>query len=1141
MRLTASLASLFLVLPTIATPHRSGTASRPGPEPGYYRYPALHDSTLVFTAEGDLWTVGTGGGLARRLTTGRGQEGYAALSPDGKTIAFSADYEGPIEVYTMPLSGGLPARRTWDGGANVVVGWTPGGRILYTTLRFSTLPVNQLVELDTAHDTRTVVPLAQASDGAYDGNTLFFTRFAAQPSHTRRYQGGTAQQLWKWNPSMAEAEPLTTDYPGTSKAPMVWNGRVYFASDRSGVMNLWSMDESGHDLKQLTHHADFDLQSPSLSNGRVVYQLGADIWMVDLRTGEDARIPIQLASDFDHAREKWIDSSMKWVTAVHLSPHGNRIVLTARGQLFVAPVRKDQGRLVEATRHPGVRYREGRFMPDGDALLTLSDESGEVELWTVAATGIGAPRQLTRDGTVLRWDAIPAPNGKLIAHHDKDQQLWIYDSASRTSRRIATSKYGGFSDLAWSPDSRWLAYAVTSSANQFQQLSVYDTRSGSSTPVTSDRYDSGSPAWSPDGKWLWFLSDRHFRSLVSSPWGSRQPEPFFDEQTEIYAVALEPDSRFPFSHANELHPDTSEAPQKPDMSHSTHGGAHTGRGAATAERASRDSTISVNIDTTGLAARLYRAPLEPGNYASLSTDGKRLYFLSRNASMARSQMLRVVELTREKPDVRTLVEGVRDYELSADRKKLLVRKGEELYVIPAGTRPPEKLADSRVDLSGWDITVEPREEWAQMYREAWRLERDYFYDRHMHGLDWRAILRKYQPLADRVTDRDELSDVLGQMIAELSTLHMFVYGGDMRNVITSIEPASLGAALVRDDKAGGYRVAHIYRNDPDRPDDLSPLARPGLGVHDGDVIVSINGSATLDAPNVSALLRNQAGKQVRLAVRTGAAGATRDVIVEPITSAEDINLRYDEWEYTRRLLVDSLSQGTIGYVHLRAMGSGDIAQWERDFYPVFDRAGLIFDDRNNRGGNIDSWILEKLMRRSWMYWQPRVGAPYWNMQDALRGPMVTLVNEHTASDGEAFAYGFRALGLGKVLGTRTWGGEVWLSSSNVLVDRGIATAAEMGVYGPQGEWLIEGHGVDPDTVVDNLPHDTFAGDDAQLRAAVKLLMAEIKAHPRPVPPPPAYPKANQPDGTPVRRALNRAAASASKSHQNTVGNSVHYF
>jgi tricorn protease len=395
-----------------------------------------------------------------------------------------------------------------------------------------------------------------------------------------------------------------------------------------------------------------------------------------------------------------------------------------------------------------------------------------------------------------------------------------------------------------------------------------------------------------------------------------------------------------------------------------------------------------------------------------------------------------------------------------------------------------------------------REDWRQIYVDAWRMERDYFYDPGMHGLDWEAVRDKYLPLVDRVTTRAELSDVIGRVIGELSALHTSVRGGDMREGTDNVAVASLGARLDRDPAGGGYRIEYIYQSEPDYPDEMSPLADPYLDIHEGDVIEAVNGVATLSVDHIGALLRNQAGDQVRL--RIASAGAdSRDVIVTPIS--DERSLRYSDWEYTRRLKVDEEGEGQVGYVHLRAMGGGNLTEWYEQFYPVFNRQGLIIDVRRNSGGNIDSFILEKLMRQAWMYWKENVGEVSWNMQYAFRGHMVVLVDQNTASDGEAFADGFRRLGLGPVIGMRTWGGEIWLGSSNRLTDGGLARAPSMGVYGPEGEWLIEQIGVVPDIVVDNLPHATFRGEDAQLDAAIEYLRQKIAEDPRAVPAPPPYP------------------------------------
>ncbi|HSK10513.1 MAG TPA: PDZ domain-containing protein, partial [Vicinamibacterales bacterium] len=894
------------------------------PRLGYYRFPAVWRDTLVFTAEGDLWRVPLAGGVAQRLTTHPAAETRPAISHDGRTLAYSASYEGPTEVYTLPLQGGVPVRQTWDGGNAQVVGWTPSGEILYATTRFSGLPETQLVRVDPAKGTRTLVPLAQASDGAYDagGGTLYFTRLAFQGSHTRGYKGGTAQNLWKFSGG-AEAVPLTAGYAGTSKTPMLWQGRVYFASDRDGAMNIWSMAEGGGDLRQHTRHREFEVRSPSLSDGRIAYQLGADIHVLDLASGEDRAVPIALVSDFDQMRERWVTTPMDWVTSAHLSADGDRVVLTARGQVFVAPAL--QGRLVEATRNPRVRYRNARLFPDGKSVLALSDESGEVEFWRLPANGVGSPSQLTTDAKVLRWDGLPSPDGRLIAHHDKDGRLWIFDIAKKTQGKVAEALDGRFDDIQWSPDSRWLAFVVPG-PNQLSRLWVCEAATLRATPVTTDRYDSSSPAWSPDGRWLYFLSERQFESLVGSPWGSHQPEPYFDEQTKVYGLALRKDERSPFAPDDELHPAKKEEAKDEKLAKDEKKEPAKGERAPAPKDEKKEAPQGegagaprVEIDLDGIEARIVEVPVPPGNYSDLALDGKRLYYVSRAAGRAAKRVLKTFPIDNKKPEAETFADDIQRYELSQDRKKLLLEKGKDLYVLDAGAKAPAaaELAKRLVPLKDWTFRLDPREEWAQMYQEAWRLERDYFYDRGMHGLDWPAIKARFQPLAERVTDREELSDVLAQMVSELSALHIFVRGGDRREGQDRVAAASLGARLARDEAAGGYRVEHVFLSDPDRPDRLAPLARPGVNVAEGDVIEAINGVATLSVPDAGSLLRNQADKQVLLRVKPKGGGAARDTIAVPFSQARENELRYDEWEYTRRLAVEKAGRGRIGYVHLR--------------------------------------------------------------------------------------------------------------------------------------------------------------------------------------------------------------------------------
>ena len=1089
---------------------------------GYYRDPALHGDTLIFTSEGDLWTVTVHGGTAHRLTSAPGQERAARISPDGKTVAFFANYEGPGEVYTMPVEGGVPQRQSWDGGAEPA-GWSPDGRLLIETRRYTTLPDASLVLIG-SHGDREMVPLATGSEGCYsaDGKTLFFTRFENQGSHTKRYKGGFIQHIWRYD-GQGEAAPLTGDYAGISHAPMFWNGRVYFLSDRDGVMNVWSMDSEGHGLKQESHQKFFDAESATLWDGRVVYASGADLWSLDLKSGQEAVIPITLVSDFDQLRQHWVTKPLTYLTDAHLSPDGSRVVFTARGEIFTLPAKT--GRVIRvAGSDSGVRYRAARFMPDGKSIVALSTKTGETEFWKFPANGEGAPEQWTNDGKVLRWEGVPSPDGRWLAHHDKDQQLWIYDTKTKENKRIAQSMNGRFSDLSWSPDSQWLAYVV-SADNDFDQIHVMNVDSGKIETLTSDRYDSNNPVWSSDGKWMYFLSDRALNTTVGSPWGPRQPDPHFNHEEKIYEVALVPGLRSPFLQADELHPDAPEKEEKKEepkkQPEPADGSGEAQARAANSSAAAKDSgkedgkgteekrVPEVKIDFTDIAERLTEVPVPPGNYESLQATAKRLCWLNGSDEVRPKMTLQCLSIDNKGDEPDTVMAEVKGFEISLDRKRLLVHKDDDFYVFDSDVKgsavnDAKTLAKAKVDLAHWEEMTTPRDEFHGIFLDAWRLERDYFYDRHMHGVDWVAMRSRYLPLVDRVSDRDELNDVIAQMVSELSALHTFVRGGDQRKPEDDVKVATLGARLRRDEPAGGFVVEHIYEHDADLPNTAPPLARPDSLVKEGEVITSIDGVDLTGVRDERELLRGKAGVQVMLRVKS-AKGETRDVLVKPIDMDQDENLRYNEWEYTRRVEVEKASQGKIGYVHLRAMGPSDINQWAREFDPVFNRRGLIIDVRHNEGGNIDSWLLGKLLRQAWFYFQPRVGNPTWNMQEAFRGHVVVLCDQETASDGEAFSEGFKRFKLGELIGMRTWGGEIWLSGSNRQADGGVATAAEMGVYGPEGKWLIEGHGVDPDVVVDNLPHATFEGNDAELEKAIDELTKEIEQDPRPVPAHPPYP------------------------------------
>ena len=1046
---------------------------------GYYQYPDIHGNTIVFAAEGDIWRVSTEGGLAQRLTTHPEEERYPAISPDGKTIAYSASYEGPIQVYTLPMDGGMTTRWTYGEGS-IVTGWTANGKIIYQTGEFNRLPTPQLVTIDLSSKEKSIVPLHQASEGSQnEAGTWFFVRPPNHNDSAKRYVGGWARQIWKFD-GQNEAIKLTTDHPGESHHPMWYEGRVYFITDRDGIMNIWSMEANGGDLQQHTQHDKFDVRYANLDQGKIVYQHAADLWLLDIATGEYQKIDIRLASDLDQLREKWVENPAQYITAVNPDPAGEKIVITARGRVFVVPVKS--GRTVSFVEQE-VRYRDAIFSHDGKNIITLSDASGEFEFVQFAANGMGETKALTTDGARLRFQGTPSPDGKWMAYGDVEKNLYVLNLATGISKKISTNQEGirGFS---WSPDGQWLAF-VQRALNTMAQIKVYNVNDESIFDLTTDRANSLSPNWSPDGKFIYFLSDRSFTSLVNGPWGTRQPEPYWDASEKIYHVALQKGTRSPFREKDELMnegKDENEDEKSED------------------KEEDEEDKLVVLIDKEGIQARISEVPIPAGNYRSLAVNDKALYMMASETGVKAKTHLKVVAITDEDAKAKNMASEVSGFEMTQDGKKLLVRKGRSYYMVDAGTGSV-KLDDSKIDMSGWKFSINPREDWKQIYKDAWRMERDYFYDKNMHGVDWEAMYEKYLPLVDRVTTRDELDQVIGELVGELSALHTYISGGDERSDEKNITVASLGAKTSRDEANGGFRIDYIYKTDPDYPHRRSPLDDPYLDIREGDIITQVNGRDALTAIDLGELIRNQAGKQVRLSLKRGT--TSRDVIVKPEGSS--YWTRYYDWEHSNRLKVEEASNDQIGYVHLRSMIYWNIGQFYRQFYPVFNRPGLIIDARYNGGGNIEAFILEKLMRQAWMYWKDRTGEPYWNMHYAPRGHMVLLVNEQTGSDGETFAAGFKRLGLGTTIGTRTWGGQIWLSGVNRLTDNGRAGAPMHGVYGPEGEWLIEGHGFEPDIELDNLPHETFNGKDAQLEAAIKLLQEKIAEDPREVPPVPAYP------------------------------------
>ncbi len=1140
----------LLLAACIATLHTATLAQTEG----FYRQPALRGNQLYLVAEGDIWRVAAQGGQAERLTTHQGMESMPSISPDGRWLAFVAQYDGPADVYVMPVQGGVPKRLSWEGSAQRVWGFTPQGEVLYTGPSQTGQPITQLYAVDPSTQQRRTLPVGQASDGALsaDGKRLYFTRNGLRGDNARQYRGGGMARLWVLElGGTAEARPLLAEDANNTR-PLPYRSatgeRVAFLSDRDGTVNLWSVNTEGKDLRQHSRFKGWDIRHASIDGTRVSVAVGADIHMFDLESttaDQGQRLAIRLGGDFDQQRARWIKKPQDFLTDMAMAPNGERVLLTSRGHMATQGI--GALRRAELVQPADGRCRKGVFSADSSSVFALCDFSGEREVWRLPANGLGAGEQITFDAKSMRTQLEPSPDGRYLAHTNKDGQLFLTElknSGAKAGTAAATKLIGhdpisaDIKNLTWSSDSQALAFTQPMRAIGRDQLRLYNLADGKTHTITSDRYDSEALAFTPDGRWLYFVSQRNFVVTgQGSPWGDRNMGPFFDKRSKLYALALQPGQSFPFAPKDELTPADAKPEAKPearpeakpeikveakpesktDTKTDTKTEEMTGTAgdnkansnkadAKTGNKAEAKPVTNVEpgkkaakpaVVWAGLAERLFEVPVPAGNYSDLRTDGKRLWWLDTEASNSsgpeRKSALKTLSIDRLGGTPETVAPDLRAFDLSADGKKLMLVRAAapgaapEIQLIEAGPKLPTELPKFQVKWSDWQIATDPKAEWRQMFADGWRMHRDHFYDKAMHGVDWLAVRAKYEPLVARVTDRAELAELMAQMVGELSALHSQIGAGDVRTASEDPALAGLGANLTR--TAAGWRIDTIYQADPELPHEASPLRANGSTIQVGDVIAAINGRKTSDTAHPSELLRGQAGKQVILQLRSPD-GKDKQVIVTPVPQRREQQLRYADWRYARAKVVDATSEGRIGYLHLRAMGRDDIADFARDFYAQTDREGLIIDVRFNGGGNVDSWIVEKLMRRAWAFWQrrsPDGGAPYSNMQHAFRGHMVVLVNEETYSDGETFAEGIQRLGLAPLIGKTTAGAGVFLSDQNRLLDNGIMRAAESGQMTEQGQFIIEGVGVKPDIEVDNPPRATFLGGDAQLDAAIAQL------------------------------------------------------
>jgi len=1042
-------------------------------EEGYFRSPALHGDLIVFTAEGDLWSYMHGDESAQRLTTHPSLEAAATISPDGTHVAFAADYEGASETYVMSITGGVPRRVTFENSWAVPQGWTPDGRVLYSTISRGGPPGSATLRIVDPEDmSAETIPLADAFSGsmANDSETVYFTQFGLGGDNINIYRGGLAGKLWRYS-SGTEASRLIPEHEGDIRRPMANADALYFISDASGRDNLWAVNLDGSDPRQVTQHENFSMRGASVDGGRAVYQLGADLHLLDLATGESSRLEIHLQSDHPSLRESWETEPMKHLHSARLSGGAEKVAITARGAAALAGT--GSVRLVSIGAPGDARLRRAARSYDGEWVYAISDASGEPSIWRYSATGGTQAEQMTSGSSSALGTFVESPDGRWIAHGDGMGGLWLLNTQTRDSTQIVDESSADqlFTDMEWSPNSQLLAMTHIRKGSVRPRILLHDVNDSRQGYLTSDKYVSGAPTFSEDSQWMYYLSNRNFDASGNSVWQDRDFGPSFDKRIEIFAQALTESAEFPFAIPNELtvvHTEDDEADDEDE------------------------EKPRIDVDWDGLSGEVWQVPLESGDYGDLAVNESFLYVLIPDRDGGEIKSLKL----EPEAQAETFTEGAAGMELSGDGNKMLVAmQGEEmlaLFVVPAEAAYPEDPSKSAIQTAGWQIRIDPRTEWTQLFDDAWLMHRDQFFDPQMRGVDWTAMREKYRPLALRVTDRHELNDVLGQMLAELNTLHSAVRGGDVPADPDAPAPSVLGAALEQTDD--GVVISRVYRHDEEVPSQAPPLAQPGVDAEDGDLIREVNGIAVSTLAGLHRALTNQAGKQVLLKLRRGREDV--NTVVVPADADQDFTYQYQDWVNGNRSRVEA-ADAELGYLHIRAMGSSDAGEFAREFYASNKKKGFIIDVRRNNGGNIDSWIIERLLRRAWAFWSYRGDDPYVNMQNAFRGHLVVLADERTYSDGETFTAAIKALGIAPVIGQQTAGAGVWLSSRNRLSDGGIARVAEFPVYSMDGKWIVEGRGVSPTIEVRNMPHATYMGDDAQLEAAIEYLQNKLREEPIP--------------------------------------------
>jgi len=1067
------------------------TAATASAQTRLLRFPDIGGDRVVFTYAGDLWSAPAAGGTASRLTAHPGLEMFAKLSPDGRWIAFTGQYDGDEQVYVMPAGGGVPKQLTFYpargpfpprwGYDNQVLGWTKEGRVLFRSLRDGwDLRDSRLytVAVDGGLAESLPMPISGAGDLSPDGKQVVYTPIARDFRTWKRYQGGWAQDLYLFDLAGHGVKNITQN-PRTDRDPMWIGDKIFFNSDRTGTLNLWSYDVASGAVAQVTHGERWDVRWPSDDEeGRIVYELGGQLQVLDVRTGASRALEIEVPTDGSYDRPSQV-SAADQIEGAALSPKGERVLFVARGDVFTAPVEKGVTRnLTHSSRH---HDKGARWSPDGRKVAFLSDRTGEEELWLVDQDGAGTPEQLTHGGKAMRYAPAWSPDGKRLAFGDKDGKVWVLTLAGQKLVEIADDAHGPLNDYTWSPDGAWLAYTL-GDGEVVHSIWIWSAADGQARRVTSALFDETTPAWDPDGKYLYFLSSREYAPIFD-------PVDYtyaIDRTVGLYALALRKDVGHPFP------------PESDEVAIEEKGEKKDGKKEET------PGAPAVKIDFDGLETRVARVPVPFDNYSSLAAARGRLLFLRNPPSALGRDLgpsaLQVFTFKGRKVD--TLADGLGGFALSEDGSRALVtgRDGSwSLYDVAEG-----QGSQKAVSTAGLVVDRVPAEEWAEVFDEAWRRYRDFFYVESMHGYDWAALKEQYRPLLAHVRHRSDLNYLIGEMIAELNVSHAYVSGGDYE-LPERPQVALPGARFRLDPAAGRYQISKIFQGQNEEEAYRAPLTELGVDAKVGDYVLAIDGEDLQGTDNPYRLLRHKAGRPVTLTLndKPRPEGA-RQVTFRPVDSEE--SLIYLEWVNANRARVDRLSGGKLGYLHIPDMGGDGLREFIKWFYPQLNKEGLIIDVRSNGGGFVSPLILDRLHREMLTVDFKRtrdVPLPY--PPAAFYGRMACLINESSSSDGDIFPAMFRQMGMGPLIGKRSWGGVVGIDNTGPLIDGGSVSVPDSATASLAGQWIIEGHGVDPDIEVENDPKSVLEGRDPQLERGVEEVLKKIREEPRVLPQRPAAP------------------------------------